>query len=149
MLTIQFQVRFAPALANKPRARKPSQSNQHNPFEKPAEGLLIPGMLPFHNVILNKFPIIPDHFILATKQFHEQTHLLEPDDLVATYECVRAYADHGKALFGFFNSGEHSGASQRHRHIQFLPVEAMRNGIASDSQWTVLADCLVQHPPTG
>lgn len=72
--------------------------------------------------------------------------MLEADDLAATYACLRAYesetgtadagsedADYGvrrrsPELFAFFNSGPHSGASQAHRHIQFLPTESMRKG---------------------
>jgi sulfate adenylyltransferase (ADP) / ATP adenylyltransferase len=111
--------------------------------------MFISDLLPSHNLVLNKFPIIPDHFILATKEFKEQTHLLEEDDLWAAYDCLKAYKDNGEELFGFFNSGEHSGASQPHRHIQFLPVESMRSGIDKKVEWSVLADQLVQDPKPG
>jgi sulfate adenylyltransferase (ADP) / ATP adenylyltransferase len=92
--------------------------------------------------VLNKFPVIPDHFILATTKFKEQTDLLEEQDIEAAYKCLKAYGDCGEELFGFFNSGEHSGASQAHRHIQFLPVESMRSGIEGASQWSILTDKL-------
>jgi ATP adenylyltransferase len=98
--------------------------------------------------VLNKFPVIPDHFILATTKFEEQTDLLEEQDIEAAYKCVKEYKEVGKELFGFFNSGEHSGASQRHRHIQFLPVESMRGGLDETSQWTVLADRLLENTGT-
>lgn len=71
----------------------------------------------------------------------------------ATYECLRAWSEpsdgdgplntegggegSGKRLFAFFNSGEESGASQPHRHLQFLPVEAMR---AESKGWDPLID---------
>lgn len=93
-------------------------------------------------MVLNKFPVIPEHFILATTEFKEQTDLLEEDDIGAAYKCIKAYKDEGEELFGFFNSGEHSGASQRHRHIQFLPVKSMRSGIGETALWNVLADIL-------
>lgn len=117
-------------------------SKPFDPFEDPPAGLFITAVPPHHNLVLNKFPVIPDHFILATKDFKRQTDLLEKDDLEAVYSCVKAYAEEGEQLFGFFNSGEHSGASQPHRHIQFLPVESMKSGIENESQWTVLADAL-------
>jgi ATP adenylyltransferase len=102
--------------------------------------------LPNYNLVLNKFPIIPDHFILATKSFKEQTGLLEEEDLGAAYACLRAYKDNGKDLYGFFNSGEFSGASQAHRHIQFLPVESMRIGMKEGDKWDVLVDTMTSEP---
>lgn len=97
--------------------------------------------------MLNKFPVIPNHFILATKPFKEQTDILEKEDLEVTYACLKAWSEDApqgyalasqRRLFAFFNSGEYSGASQPHRHLQFLPVEAMR-GSESDP-WTPLID---------
>lgn len=143
--TTQFQVRFSPALANKPKSDKPRDPKDKpvDPLSDPPKGLFITD-LPCHNLVLNKFPIIPDHFILATKEFKEQTDLLEEGDLGAAFECLNAYRENGEELFGFFNSGEHSGASQPHRHIQFLPVESMRSGIEEGQRWEVLADSLAK-----
>ena len=90
--------------------------------------------------------MIPDHFILVTKSFKQQTDLLEQDDFEAAYACIKAYTENGEKLFGFFNSGEYSGASQPHRHIQFLPVDSMRSGLDKDSDWRVLADILTNAP---
>jgi ATP adenylyltransferase len=95
---------------------------------------------------LNKFPVIAEHFILATKSNKKQTHVLEQDDLGAAYACLEAWQDgtssKQKRLFAFFNSGEHSGASQPHRHLQFLPVENMRDGEAA-SGWDLLIDIVL------
>jgi ATP adenylyltransferase len=113
-----------------------------DPFETPAEGLFVTNLSPTHYLVLNKFPVIPDHFILATKEFKEQTDLLEEDDIGAAYACVSSYRKEGEELFGFFNSGPHSGASQPHRHIQFLPVESMRSGVGDGTPWNILADSL-------
>lgn len=146
----QFQLRFSPALANKPKSSKPKNpSKLFDPFEDPPAGLFITSLPPSHFLVLNKFPVIPDHFILATKEFKQQTDFLEKDDLEAAYACLKAYKDDGEELFGFFNSGEHSGASQFHRHIQFLPVESMRSGIESDDEWKILVDSLVNKPRPG
>ncbi|PVH88922.1 Ap4A phosphorylase-like protein II [Cadophora sp. DSE1049] len=143
-----FQLRFSPALANKPKFSKPKTpcSKPFDPFDNPPAGLFITSLPPSHFLVLNKFPVIPDHFILATKDFKQQTDLLEKDDLEAAYACLKAYRDNGEELFGFFNCGEHSGASQPHRHIQFLPVESMRSGIEPDAKWNVLVDSLVKEP---
>lgn len=90
----------------------------------------VPPSNPSHYLMLNKFPIIPYHFMLVTKTNKAQTQKLEQDDIEAVYACLLAWAkdgreDNTKQLFAFFNSGEHSGASQAHRHVQFIPVESM------------------------
>lgn len=74
--------------------------------------------------------------------------MLEEEDLGAAYACIRSYRMYGEHLFGFFNSGEHSGASQRRRHIQFLPIDSMKSGMVdSDSYtWDVLANKLLSNP---
>jgi sulfate adenylyltransferase (ADP) / ATP adenylyltransferase len=119
-----------------------------DPFENPPKGLFVADLSTTHYLVLNKFPVIPDHFILATKAFKEQTDLLEEGDLGAAYDCLKAYRAEGDELFGFFNSGEHSGASQPHRHIQFLPVESMRSGVDEGTTWNVLADALTGNQGT-
>jgi ATP adenylyltransferase len=103
--------------------------------------MLIAELPPSHILVLNKFAIVREHFILATKAFKEQTDLLEADDLGATYACLKEWRVHGKELFAFFNSGEHSGASQPHRHIQLLPVESMTEGL-NDDTWKPMIDVI-------
>ena len=86
---------------------------------------------------------MPEHFILVTREFKPQTHLLEADDVDAAYACVQAYREAGQGLYVFFNSGDHSGASQPHRHLQLLPIERMKDGLENTErgrEWTVLAD---------
>jgi ATP adenylyltransferase len=121
-----------------------------NPFENPDPALFIVELpaestQPTHFLVLNKFPIIPSHFILATKINKVQTAALEPEDLEAAYACLNAWkADQpGRCLYGFFNSGEHSGASQAHRHLQFVPVEGMKEG-DREGKWDVLVDNIVE-----
>jgi ATP adenylyltransferase len=102
--------------------------------------------------VLNKFPIIANHFILATKLFKEQSHELEADDLAATLACLKEWekpsADGTTGrLFAFFNSGSNSGASQAHRHVQFLPIDDMREG-DTNQEWEPLIDLLAQDPGT-
>ncbi|CAK47030.1 uncharacterized protein An16g07800 [Aspergillus niger] len=153
-LSSLYQVRYCPALAKKPTgAPKPDKGPsgpKPDPFQDPSPDLLlaqIPRENPSHVLVLNKFPVIPNHFILATKAWQSQTDLLDKEDLEAAYACIKAWAEGShaegqgsKKLFAFFNSGDESGASQPHRHLQFLPVEAMAQG---DSQnWQPLIDAV-------
>lgn len=149
----QFQLRFSPSLANKPKpppSSGPEKKKPFNPFENPPPQLTIFPIGPSHTLVLNKFAIVPEHAILITSTFKPQLHLLEADDLAATYACIRAYHDcltegsEREELFAFFNCGEHSGASQPHRHMQLLPVARMRDGLAEGGKaWSVLANRLV------
>lgn len=103
---------------------------------------------PSHALVLNKFAIVPEHFILVTKAVKPQTHVLERDDIAAAHACIRAYEEPGgQGLYVFFNSGEHSGASQPHRHLQLLPVEQMRQGLEQADggpSWGVLAEAVLE-----
>ncbi|KAL2156620.1 hypothetical protein VTH82DRAFT_1365 [Thermothelomyces myriococcoides] len=170
--SIPFQLRFSPALANKPQNPQPpapypdaepsTKEGQQpqpqkkkpffDPFDNPPEAMLITPLNPSHNLVLNKFAIVPEHFILATRAFKEQTDLLERDDLEVAYACIEAYHNHnsssetndsGSELYVFFNSGPASGSSQPHRHVQLLPVRRMREGLDDDSAWDVLAGQLL------
>ncbi|CBX94761.1 hypothetical protein IAQ61_009422 [Plenodomus lingam] len=151
---IPFQLRYCPTLAKKPvpKHAESTPSQKIDPFDNPPAALHvadIPVTNPSHLLVLNKFPIIAEHFILATKSNKKQTHLLEQDDLEATYACLEAWRDESaskqKRLFAFFNSGEHSGASQPHRHVQFLPLEKMREKEAVGS-WDLLIDTILSAP---
>ncbi|KAI0851070.1 HIT-like protein [Daldinia vernicosa] len=143
--SIPFQLRFSPALALKPKGPKPKEPHgkPFNPFENPSPALLVADLPPSHRLVLNKFAVVPEHFILITREFKPQTHLLESPDIAATYACIQAYRTNGQELFAFFNSGPHSGASQPHRHLQLLPVERMKDGLEDvdrGSEWSVLAE---------
>lgn len=144
--------------------------------------MLICPLPPHHNLVLNKFAIVPEHFILCTREYKEQTDLLEREDLEAVRGCIEAYHHHYQQkyngerrgdgnettvgeepkLFAFFNCGEHSGASQPHRHLQLLVVEKMREGLEGvetemetgtkegkkKKRWEVLAQKLVDNKET-
>ncbi|KAI5860025.1 HIT-like protein [Durotheca rogersii] len=147
--SIPFKLRFSPALALKPKASKPQEPHgkAFNPFENPSPAMLIADLPPSHRLVLNKFAIVPEHFILVTKEVKPQAHILERDDVAATFACVQAYRAEGQELFAFFNSGPHSGASQPHRHLQLLPVERMKDGlgqVGNGNQWSILADRLAE-----
>ncbi|KAL4883752.1 ATP adenylyltransferase-domain-containing protein [Aspergillus karnatakaensis] len=156
---VPYQLRYCPALANKPTGKpKPDEAStgkRFDPFENPSPDLLIahiPKENPTHFLVLNKFPVIPNHFILATTAWEEQTDILNKEDLAAAYACVRAWGEEKKPdgtrsrrLFAFFNSGYESGASQPHRHLQFIPVEAMSEDDETGS-WKPLIDAVPSEP---
>lgn len=131
VLLLQFQIRYSPTLAKKPKSGSSDSSDSKgdkpkiNPFKNPPVELTVSGIGANHTLLLNKFCITPGHSILITNKHLPQTYPLEAEDIGATYAVIREYRDSGHELFGFFNSGEHSGASQPHRHVQFIPVNQM------------------------
>jgi sulfate adenylyltransferase (ADP) / ATP adenylyltransferase len=162
---VPFQLRFCPHLNQKPTPLKAesvssssstrdqektpkeaSSKKPFDPFDNPNGPLLIthiPQKDPTHVLVLNKFPIIKGHFILATKAFAEQTDTLQLGDLWMTYLLLKTWEESdGKKLFAFFNCGTESGASQPHRHLQFLPVESVAEGFEGGVQ--LLVDRLAQ-----
>lgn len=126
--------------------KKEPRGPKFDPFADPPSELLIaniPRQRASHLLVLNKYPVIHNHFIIATKSNKPQTDLLEEDDLGMTHSCLRAWRDQRTGprpsrLFAFFNSGQHSGASQVHRHLQFLPVEDMSD--PDSEEWDLLID---------
>jgi len=71
-----------------------------------------------HALLLNKFNSFADHILLVTEDFQDQSMPLTADDLTALLDLVRQVP-----AIGFFNSGEDAGASQRHRHMQAIPLD--------------------------
>ncbi|EWM22262.1 ap4a phosphorylase ii [Nannochloropsis gaditana] len=67
-----------------------------------------------------EFPTMTDHLLLVTEAWHPQAGLLRADDLIAWWELLRDVP-----AVGFFNSGPEAGASQGHRHLQAIPVDAL------------------------
>ncbi|OAX37403.1 hypothetical protein K503DRAFT_850460 [Rhizopogon vinicolor AM-OR11-026] len=74
-------------------------------------------------ILLNKFSVVPHHFLLVTKEYLSQTSPLLPHDLVQTYLLLLAARKASKTYLAFYNCGSNSGASQAHKHIQFIEVE--------------------------
>ena len=71
---------------------------------------------PAHLVVLNKYPVITRHLLIVTRQYAEQT--LPPDG--ADFSALAGLMQTLGGL-GFYNGGEPAGASQRHKHLQWIP----------------------------
>ncbi|KAK6353914.1 bifunctional AP-4-A phosphorylase/ADP sulfurylase [Orbilia blumenaviensis] len=144
---INYQIRYAPNLLKKPIGAAQPQNPSHsappnptpkpNPFLPPNPALYVTAIPRSHYLVLNKFPVIPGHFILATNDFEKQSCPLAVGDLEGVLSVLRGWetdsseqvdggdddgAKEYRCLYGFFNSGKESGASQPHRHLQFVPL---------------------------
>ncbi|KAH7916543.1 ATP adenylyltransferase-domain-containing protein [Hygrophoropsis aurantiaca] len=140
-IDITFEIRLCPALQKKPKPVEPpsntdsgvSPTNQPDeparkpdPFAPPYVPNLHVGDMHDEDsstdyvVLLNKFCIVPNHFLLVTKEFRPQTSPLDPPDLVQAYLLLLAARQANKRYVAFYNCGPNSGASQPHKHIQFI-----------------------------
>ena len=87
-----------------------------NPFLKPDPELTVGPIGTEHVVILNKFPLCERHLVLARRAFEEQLLPLARSDFAALAEIMREAGG-----IGLYNGGTAAGASQRHKHVQWMP----------------------------
>jgi len=137
---LEFELRLCTAIQKKTVDRdaaghlslssESSAVAKKNPFAPPYDPQLYLGELSLQDgddasdyvVLLNKYSVAPHHFLLVTKDFTPQTSPLLPQDLVQTYLLLLAARQANKHFIAFYNCGSNSGASQLHKHIQFIEV---------------------------
>lgn len=105
--------------------KRPEKGNvASNPFLKSEPELTVLesfGPNDEFKVIFNKFPVVPRHFMLVTREYKSQNTPLSLNELVATYSILKKVSSEGEEKwFAFYNCGPESGASQPHKHIQFM-----------------------------
>jgi ATP adenylyltransferase len=113
-----FQVRVIKALATKTLTTA-AQSNA-NPFLPYDPDLFVAEISPTHVALLNKFNVVDHHLVIVTRSFESQESLLSREDCEALLLCL-AEID-GAA---FYNAGPTAGASQRHKHLQLVPLSSL------------------------
>ncbi|KAJ2018403.1 bifunctional AP-4-A phosphorylase/ADP sulfurylase [Coemansia sp. RSA 376] len=132
---VDFEVRYVPALAKRPSSK---------PSEKQARGDFVNPFLPFdprlhvarigstHQLLLNKYCVAPNHLLITTSEFKQQGEPLTASDFAAVLDTV---SNLSQAHIVFYNSGEESGASQPHKHLQMLPMPDGMSSPPSVSIW--------------
>jgi ATP adenylyltransferase len=126
---IRFLVRVLESLKRKDEARKnqdraPEQAKA-NPFLPPEPALSVGPVSDTHMAVLNKYNVVEYHLLIVTREFEEQTMLLTPQDFEALWICMAEYES-----LGFYNGGSEAGASQRHKHLQVVPLPLGADGPA-------------------
>ncbi len=125
---LTFRIRYVEALAKKraqagegedakPAPLLPRDPN-FNPFLPPDPALTIGPIGTDHVAILNKYSVSRRHLVLARAAFYEQLTPLDHEDFHALAQLLSASGG-----LGFYNGGTPAGASQRHKHVQWLPSE--------------------------
>lgn len=114
-----FLVRWVSSLQHKHSLKKPAMNaagRDFNPFLSPEPALVITRLAPDHVCLLNKFPVIDRHLLIITRQFEAQTAPLKHGDFQALATVMEDLGG-----LGFYNGGAEAGASQGHKHLQWIP----------------------------
>ena len=111
---LEFQLRIVDSLV-----RKGAAKGGGNPFLPYEPALYVADVAPHHVLLLNKFNVLASHALLITRAFQPQTAALDVDDFAALSDCLRQVD-----ALAFYNAGEVAGASQAHKHLQLVPLEA-------------------------
>jgi ATP adenylyltransferase/5',5'''-P-1,P-4-tetraphosphate phosphorylase II len=79
---VHVQLRFAPILAQKPKNVDPAAKNR-DPFLPYEKELFVTELFGTHNLLLNKFNVVPHHCLLTTVDFQLLDDLLNKKDFRA------------------------------------------------------------------
>ncbi|MCH4904265.1 phosphorylase [Cylindrospermopsis raciborskii CHAB3438] len=118
-----FLVRVLSNLNRKQSAQKKQDQiikvsgTDFNPFLPYQEDLFVADISETHVCILNKFNVVNYHLLIITRAFVEQESLLTGEDLAAMWACLAEFDG-----LAFYNGGKVAGASQRHKHLQIIPL---------------------------
>ncbi|MEM8829488.1 MAG: phosphorylase [Cyanobacteria bacterium P01_G01_bin.19] len=125
---ICFIVRTKGNLTRKEQAKKEQDRQEQStgkrcdPFLPYELDMFVGDISPTHICLLNKFNVVDNHILIVTRAFEEQTDLLNRQDFEALWFCLQEIDG-----LGFFNGGETAGASQRHKHLQLIPLPFMED----------------------
>ncbi len=128
---MRFFVRVLSGLVRKDEARKKQnveskrKGTYSNPFLPPEKDLTVADITDTHLAVLNKFNVVKHHLLIITRRFEDQDTLLTLEDFEALWLCMAEFNG-----LGFYNGGREGGASQRHKHLQMVPLPLSPEGPA-------------------
>jgi ATP adenylyltransferase len=96
-----------------------------NPFLPPEKDLIAADLTDTHIAVLNKFNVVEHHVLIVTRGFEDQDTLLTLQDFEALWLCMGEFNS-----LGFYNGGREAGASQKHKHLQLVPLPLASEGPA-------------------
>lgn len=121
---ISFVVRRLTQIHRKETATKQQKRQGINPFLPCDPDLFVGHFSTTHLGLLNKFNAVDHHLLIVTRQFEDQQLPLTESDFAVALQVLQE-----KPGLIFYNSGPVAGASQPHRHLQWIPFP-----LASDAQ---------------
>ena len=122
---VDFVVRVLDDQAGKRTGRDSNQAvyPQPNPFLPCDSDLFVADISATHRCLLNKFTVLTDHLLIVTRDFEHQETWLTRQDFQALWACMAEFDG-----LGFYNGGFAAGASQPHKHLQYVPFPLVSVG---------------------
>lgn len=122
---VRFLVRILANLNRKHEAKKATKAlgKAFNPFLPYEEDLFVADISKTHVCLLNKYNVANYHLLIITRDFEEQETLLTLQDFEALWACMAEFEG-----LAFYNAGKTAGASQRHKHLQLVPLPLTPEG---------------------
>lgn len=114
---VRFIVRRVTSLARKQAETAAKPAEDFDPFARPEPDLFVADLSPTHFALLNKFNVLDRHLLVVTRTALDQETLLDIADFAALVPCLA-----GADTLGFYNGGRAGGASQKHKHLQVVPL---------------------------
>ncbi len=127
---IRFLVRTLSNLDRKEEDKKKQEQKsatsgkEFNPFLPYDKDLFVADISETHVCLLNKFNVVDYHLLLVTREFEEQEMLLNLQDFEAMWAVLKEFDG-----LAFYNGGKLAGASQRHKHLQLVPLPLVASGL--------------------
>lgn len=121
---VRFLVRILANLVRKDTAKSSGKTDKDfNPFLPYEEDLFVADISDTHVCLLNKFNVVEHHLLIVTRAFVEQESWLDFADFQAMWLTLAEIDG-----LAFYNSGGVAGASQRHKHLQLVPLPLVDDG---------------------
>ncbi|MCY7322197.1 MAG: phosphorylase [Phormidesmis sp. CAN_BIN36] len=137
---VNFLVRILANLTRKEtatqqQAQTVTSGEAFNPFLPYEEDLFVANLSETHVCLLNKFNVVDYHLLIVTRAFEEQESLLTLQDFLALWTCLAEYDG-----LAFYNAGKNAGASQRHKHLQLIPLPLLSGVAIAIETWLASAE---------
>jgi ATP adenylyltransferase len=114
---LAFVVRVATDFERERKAHAGQRLAAVNPFLPYEEDLFVADVSDTHVCLLNKFNAVAQHVLVVTREFEDQEEPLNLCDFQALWTCMAEIDG-----LGFYNAGYIAGASERHKHLQLVPL---------------------------
>lgn len=113
---VEFIIRVAVSFRKKWISDNNHKAN-YDPFLPYEQDLFVTDLSKTHICLLNKYNVLNNHILIVTRDYEEQTNFLTLNDFEAVFLCMT-----GLTGLIFYNSSETAGASQSHKHLQFIKI---------------------------
>lgn len=100
-----------------------SRDQDFNPFLPYDQDLFVADISDTHLCLLNKFNVVEHHLLIVTRAFEDQETWLTQQDFAAMLTTLAEIDG-----LAFYNGGKIAGASQKHKHLQLVPLPFVPQG---------------------